>query len=89
MGTQNTNACKMNIITQENNHEKNVVKHHGFMLLIAELVKISGCLCRWLLLIFLYFSSFWFNLILHLIFDHFPGGGPVEGAGLPPLKGGE
>ena len=29
------------------------------------------------------------DLILHLIFDHFEGGGSVEGAGLPPLEGGE
>ena len=35
------------------------------------------------------FSSFWFNLILHLIFDHFEGGGSFEGAGHPPLEGGE
>ena len=38
---------------------------------------------------FLSFSSFWLNLILHLIFDHFEGGGSAEGAGLPPFEGGE
>ena len=38
---------------------------------------------------FLSLSSFWLNLILDLIFDHFAGGGTVKEAGLPPFEGGE